>query len=161
MDSRTGDALVNALLQKTVCGLVSKEDLYVEVAVTDEGKADNDGFRCPPGDFKRSNAYANLDFIYSKIKFTEAQGGAKRTYLIGDFKLNVDNVKTAEKDNRQFTAIVRHARNYGTFVALWVTLFGTEAQARGKEGKYAARLVPLTTIVNMITPMSGRVSDGT
>ena len=113
------------------------ESLYLDVAVKDNGKPANDGFICPPSpSVILSFIYSNPDFLISKYLPSTLTQKGNHSILIGDFKLRVSNIRG---NPRQFNAILQEAKKYGTKVAFWITLQGTERQAKNVAIKAARR----------------------
>ncbi len=96
--------------------------LFLEVPMEyKDGKAVNDGLNeCSKGrkTFKpiKRKWPSNPDYV---LAFNPPSQGSRSTILVGDFKRSASKID----DDRQFRTIVKHAKNYGYWTVLYITLF--------------------------------------
>src|SRR5262249_14365050 len=130
-----------ALLQQAICGELGATArflrfVFLEPAIAESGEADSDGITCnqrgsiaPRTGFTRDHSFP--DFLISPDPPTTLKSTGTKSWLIGDFKINVRNIRGSPRSKRQFSRTAAHAREYGSKVAFWISLKGTEAQAEG------------------------------
>ena len=132
------------LASEAICGLVKGVNaeyikrLRLDVPIDYRGKPTGNGFGCEQiadPDFipRLSNKGPNPDFVITKAPPEKLEKNSDpNSDLIGDFKVNVKNIKPRDP---QFIAILRHARDYGSNAALWISLKGSELQAQNRMKK--------------------------
>ncbi len=95
--------------------------LYIEVPMEHDGKALNDGLLSCTKDGvfekkKMKKRPKNPDYVLS---FSPPSKGSRSTILVGDMK----RASSGIKPNKQFQTIINHAKYYGYWTVLYITLF--------------------------------------
>ncbi len=97
--------------------------LFLEVPMAKkDGKAINDGLsKCSKNGTEEFNKMkrrkTNPDFL---LAFNPPSQGGRSTILVGEFKRSARAIET---DSKQFRTFVKHAKNYGFWTVLYITLF--------------------------------------
>ena len=135
-NDNAGSDIFDLATRDILCKVITRsfpaigDSLYLEVNLRpDNGRAlDNGLFNCTPEGGKRnkepevkpfgSGRAPNTDYI---IALHPPLSGGRSTILVGDYKIRPKSIKTLKP---QFKAIMSHSRNHGSYVVLYITLYG-------------------------------------
>jgi RHS repeat-associated protein len=118
--------------------------IWFEVPVSKtDGEPQGNGKNCTPSGrsprptTRRSPTFSHPDFIMSRAKPLNLSSffGGRKSYLIGDFKFSTKSINPG--DNQSFS-IVRHAKNYGYHLVLYLTVKSSDIK-RKKINAFAYR----------------------
>ena len=120
------------LIENSICSILNsssyKDHVWKDVKVSQSGEPLDNGYPCgqkAPFDLNDSKP----DFIIKNGK-PKTTDGKPKAYLIGDAKLKTKNIKSGQKNGKQFNAIINYAdydnKHQYVPIATYVTIFGDE-----------------------------------
>lgn len=151
------DILCKTILRKPAFAAIANS-LFLEVPMSKDpasnpsGEALGNGYaNCTPdgGNWPKVNEdkKTNPDYVLAlDPPYDEKRGKGRRfnTILLGDFKRKATSIKTGT-NSRQFETIVGHAKHYGFFTVLYITMF----RGSGPKAKSTHKGEPKAGIVNV------------